>query len=371
MTTCKMHQLWLAGKGLYVLVIQILILAVLFIVVPIVVGGLFEDLSGGMPAFLFCWVSGQVCLWAGFLVISVPMILMKRSLGETVLFFMVYAVALLLISVVLGIKRRTKKVFAFWSIDWKGKKDIAAICLWCGVVLLLLIQMILVGVLAYEEGDDAFYVAVSTITAKYDTMYRVLPYTGGSTRLDIRHGLASFPIWIAMFSRLSGIHAAILAQIVFPVILIMMSYAIYFQISRRLFPEGTRKRPLFMLFLEILVLFGGTSLYTAENFLLVRTAQGKAVLANIIIPFLFLLFLMLLENMQENKRLSLKYWVLVMLTMTAGCLCSTQGALITCVLAGAVGFCTAISYRRWKILFPMLGCCIVPACMACLYLVLR
>lgn len=353
------------------LVIQILILTVLFIGIPIVVGGLFKNISGDMPAFLFCWVSGQVFLWAGFLLISVPMILTNRSLGETVLFFSGYTGVLLLISIVLGIKRRAKKVFAFRSIAWNGKKDIVAICLWCGVVLLLLIQLILVGVLAYEEGDDAYYVAMSTIAAKSDTMYTILPYTGGSSGVDKRHILAPFPIWIAMFSKLSGIHAAILAQIVFPIILIMMSYAIYFQIGRRLFPEGTRKCPLFMLFLELLVLFGGTSLYTAENFLLVRTAQGKAVLGNIIIPFLFLLFLILLEDMQENKRLSPKYWGLVMSAMAAGCLCSTQGALITCILAGAVGFCGAISYRRWKILFPILGCCIVPVCMACIYLVLR
>lgn len=353
------------------LVVQILILAALLIVIPVIVGGIFEDISGGMPAFLFCWVSGQICLWAGFLIISVPMILMQRSFGETVVIFSVYTGVLFLISVVLRMKRGAEKMLPFWSVKWKGKKDAAAICLWGGVVLLLLLQLILAGVLAYEEGDDAFYVAISTITAKYDTMYIILPYTGGTTSLDIRHVLAPFPIWISMFSKLSGVHAAILAQIVLPIVLIMMSYAIYFQISGRLFPEGMRKRPLFMLFLELLVLFGGTSLYTAENFLLVRTAQGKAVLANIIIPFLFLLFLMLLEDMQENKRLNPRYWILVMLTMTAGCLCSTQGTLITCVLAGVVGLCAAISYKRWKIIMPVLGCCIVPVCIAGLYLVLR
>ena len=29
-------------------------------------------------------------------------------------------------------------------------------------------------------------------------MYQKLPYTGMSTELDVRHGLAPFPIWIAM-----------------------------------------------------------------------------------------------------------------------------------------------------------------------------
>lgn len=353
------------------LVVQILILTTLFIVVPIVVGGFFKNISGGVPAFLFCWVSGQICLWAGFLLISVPMILLKRFFSQTVFIFSGCMGVLLLLCIVYRIKKGANESRKSFAVKQNRKKDMLAICLWCLFALLLLMQLILVGVLAYEEGDDAYYVTVSTIATKYDTMYKVLPYTGGSMPLDMRHGLAPFPIWIAMFSKLSGVHAAILAQIVFPVVLIVMSYAIYFQIGCRLFPEGTRKLPLFMLFLELLVLFGGTSLYTAENFLLVRTAQGKAVLANIIIPFLFLLFLMVLEDMQENRRVSPKYWVLVMLTMMAGCLCSTQGALITCILAGVVGFCAAVSFKRWKILLPILGCCIVPVCIACLYLRLR
>lgn len=353
------------------LVIQILILTVLFIGIPIVVGGFFKNISGDMPAFLFCWVSGQICLWAGFLLICVPMILMRRFLEHTVAVYSIYVGVLLLFCIVWRIKKRTNNHGKVLTVEQHGKKDKIAICLWCCVAILLLLQLILVGVLAYEEGDDAFYVAVSTIATKYNTMYKVLPYSGGSTLLDMRHGLAPFPIWIAMFSRLSGVHAAILAQIIFPIVLIIMSYSIYLQIGWRLFPEGTRKCPLFMLFLELLILFGGTSLYTAENFLLVRTAQGKAVLANIIIPFLFLLFLILLEDMQQNKRVSPGYWILVMLTMMAGCLCSTQGALITCTLAGVVGFCAAAGYKRWKILLPILGCCIVPVCMACLYLVLR
>ena len=36
-----------------------------------------------------------------------------------------------------------------------------------------MITLVLAVVLAYEEGDDAFYVAVSTITADADTMFLI------------------------------------------------------------------------------------------------------------------------------------------------------------------------------------------------------
>lgn len=200
-------------------------------------------------------------------------------------------------------------------------------------------------------------------------MYQVLPYTGGATELDMRHGLAPFPIWVAFLARVSGMHAATVAQVVLPVTLIGMAYIIYYMIGRRLFSGSSRRGlPLFMLFLEVLVIFGGQSLYTAENFLLVRTAQGKAVLACIIIPFLFFLLLLLFERMQ--KRQSAEYWILLGLTMTAGCLCSTQGALLTCVLVGMGSLSAVVSCRRWRILIPAAACCVIPAGMAVFYLLL-
>ena len=118
------------------------------------------------------------------------------------------------------------------------------------------------------------------------------------------------------------------------------------------------------------MIFGGQSLYTAENFLLVRTAQGKAVLADIIIPFTFLLLLTLFERLQEKEQPGIKYWLLMAVTMIAGCLCSTQGALLTCILLGVGGMCAAVCYRKWKMIPPVAACCVFPVIMAFLFLFL-
>ena len=45
--------------------------------------------------------------------------------------------------------------------------------------------------------------------------------------------------------------------------------------------------PFFMILTELLLLFGGYSVYSVENFVMVRASQGKAILAGIILPFLF------------------------------------------------------------------------------------
>ena len=46
-------------------------------------------------------------------------------------------------------------------------------------------------------------------------MYQKLPYTGMSTELDVRHGLAPFPIWIAWLSQMTGIATVAVAQLAF------------------------------------------------------------------------------------------------------------------------------------------------------------
>lgn len=346
------------------LIVQILILVLLLVLVPVAVGGIAAKVDTNLP---FRWVSGQIILWAGFQVICVPMILAQRNFQDVVTLFSGYTAAMVLLAAAVGVRRHAKGLPGNVSRNSRREKDAVALLLWGCVAVLVLIQLVLACVLAYEEGDDAFYVAVSSITADSNSMYQVLPYTGGSTGMDIRHSLAPMPIWVAYVARISGMRAVTVAQIALPVVLIVMSYAVYYMLGRRLFSEGLRKPALFMLAIQFLVLFGGYSTYSAENFLLVRTAQGKSVMANIVIPFLLYLLLVILEKLQAEEKTGAEIWVMVTLAMITGCLCSTQGTLLNCMLLGIVGLCILVCYRKWRLLPVMLGCGIFPVGMAFLY----
>lgn len=350
--------------------IQVLILGILLGVIPVIVGSLFVNRIENRGGVLFAWISGQIVLWAAFLGMSVPLILLEKSFSLLCLCFSVFLAVLVVVTLGVLLKERKKTAGEIQSWE-KGSYTKAEYVQWILVVLLFLLQLILTMFMAYEEGDDAYYIAVSTITESADTMYRSLPYTGMSTGLDARHGLAPFPIWIAYLSRMSGMPAVTVGQIALPLVLVTMAYGIYYLIANRLFADKRRNIPLFMILVEVLFLFGGYSVYSAENFLLVRASQGKAVIANIVIPFLFYLLLLLLEALQKQEKTAGKQWLLLAFTMMAGCLCSTMGTVLTCILLGAVGICTAVSYRRWKFLVPMSMCCAVPIGMALLYFVLK
>ncbi|MDE7354960.1 MAG: hypothetical protein K2O06_18230 [Acetatifactor sp.] len=363
------------------LIIQLVILMGGLIVLPVVVGGLFVNAFSGEKRFrepfrgevvfglLFQWVSGQLCLWAGFHILCTALILKGENFDAVIKSYGVLVVSLLLLAAAGEIRRGAVYTRPqAHAREHEKKKDWMPVVLWCLAGALLVLQLVLAGVLAYEEGDDAFYVAISTATESSDTMYQTLAYTGRHTSFDARHGLAPFPVWVAMAARITGIRTVTMAQIALPVVLIGMSYAIYYLIGKKLFPQGARQVPMFLIFIECLVLFGGYSTYSAENFLLVRTAQGKAVLASIVIPFLVLLLLQLLEDLQESHKIGRAYWALLALTAGAGCLCSTLGNLLTCLMLAACGLCILVCYRKWKELWLMAGCCMLPLGMIFLYM---
>lgn len=357
-------------KGQRIVVMQILILAVLLGAVPLAVGGILadgpEERTGG--GLVLRWVGGQFLLWAGFQLICVPLVLKQEEFGVVVLLYGLFILALLLMSAAMSIRRRARRMSLHLPRSFDDMRRGSELLLWLVFAGLLLFQLVQAVRLTYADGDDAYYVAVSAITENAETMYQKLAYTGGTTELDVRHGLAPFPIWISFLARVSGMPAVSVAHVVLPVVLIFMSYAIFYLLGRRLFSERDGRLPLFLIFTEILVLFGDYSFSTAENFMIARSRQGKAALGSIVLPFILYLLLVLLQKLQEKERADGIYYLLLGAATVTGCLCSTLGALLVCMLVGLAGLLGALCYRERRILLPMAGCCVPCVCYALLYL---
>lgn len=347
-----------------------MILAVWLFAVPFFVGGIFTDVDKYGKNILFRWISGQLLLWAGFQLLCVPLVLLEKDYTWVVLLFGIYTVCLVGFSLLLYMKNRPKTRLRL--VKEKAEKSRWEKIAWGIFALLLLFQMIQAVRMTYADGDDAYYVAVSTITENAKTMYQKLPYTGGigGTELDARHGLAPFPIWIAFLASISGIPSVSVAHVALPMALLAMTYGIFALLGGRLLERKKEFLPVFLIFTQLLVLFGDYSFYTAENFMIARSRQGKAAIGSIVIPVLILLLLILLEKVQENGKISVKYWILLTAAMTAGCLCTTLGTLLTCMLVGAAGVCGAVCYRRFRMLLPMAACCTPCGIYALLYLIL-
>lgn len=317
---------------------------------------------------VFMWIAGTLLSWALFQLLAVPMILKRMPFHSMTFWY----------GVCLAVSAAAGGMLWFWrvrkiprAVQAKTGRTRKELVLWMFFGLLLLLQLVMAVVLAYGDGDDAYYVTTSTIAVQTDTMYAQLPYTGGSTLLDIRHCLAPFPILVAFYAKVSGLHPATVSHVVMPLLLIPMTYGIYGMLGNRLLAGRKRYFPLFLLFVSLLIMWGNYSLYTAETFLLTRTRQGKAALGNMVIPACLLLILLLCERFSEGHRAEKALWLLLTAAVTASALCSTLGGFLTVMLTGIFGLCAAAAYKRWRLLLPIAGCALPAVLYMGLYVLLR
>ncbi|MDR2044028.1 MAG: DUF6077 domain-containing protein [Clostridium sp.] len=399
---------------------QVLVLGIWLLLVPAAAGKITVGGGKGADATFalareewkrlpFYWVSGQTLLWAAFQLLCVPLILKRGEFSQVAGIFQLIGGVAALLGLGVFLKRQLaacraaggprKKLADFFRAAGglrKRSTSFADIFLrkraagsaekeggrsgwywgaWAVFWALLVFQAVQAVRMTYADGDDTYYVAVAALAEESDTMYVKLPYTGGSTGLDVRHGLAPFPLWIAFLARISGMRTVSVAHVALPCVLIPMAYAVYAMIGGRLCGTGHQERlPVFLVFTEILVLFGDYSIYSVENFLIARTRQGKAVLGSIVIPLLFFLLLALLERLAAQGRalgkekVGVRLWLLLAAAVLTGCLCSTMGALLCCLLIGLAGLWAAVCYRKWKFLIPMALSCAPAIGYALLYL---
>lgn len=350
--------------------VRIVWLAFLLTALPVWIGNCFLTVDKNRKNVIFMWISGQMLLWAVFQILCVPLILLEQDFSMVEILFSAALVGLLFLATVQYWRQNRGKR---WNLV-PEKADRQTCMLWGLFLVLLLVQLLLAVILVYNDGDDAYYVALSAATEESGGMYQKHPYTGLATALDIRHGLAPFPIWIAWLARMTGLPAVMVAKTLLPLALISMTYGVFYLIgSRILWPGGEGKKwslPVFLICTEVLVIFGDYSFYTVENFMIARSRQGKAALGSILIPMIFFLLLDLLRRMQEEQKLPFAFWLLLGAVMTSCCLASTMGAMLACMLVGTSGICAAVCYKRWKILLPMFVCCIPCVIYAGIYLLL-
>ncbi len=282
---------------------------------------------------------------------------------------------------------------------------------------LLGFQLYKAAAYASFDGDDAYYVVESLIAQQADVMYRILPYTGRPTDLDIRHALAVFPMWVAFIAKRSGIHATIVSHTIMPFVLIPLSYLVYYEIGRRLFRfnphSGDKEKtaleqmkkeragrrqmeddtflhrenlPIFMILMAVFQIFGNVSIYTNETFFLTRTWQGKAVAGSLVIPALFWMFLWIFdrrkempqERAAERKAAGRKpdvtekneavrkqrkryddaglWLVFVCINMTSG-VCSSIAVFLACILMALTALALAVTERDYRVLLKMGAVC--------------
>lgn len=261
-------------------------------------------------------------------------------------------------------KNPIKNIFRT-DLTWEAK------IIWLLFFIILAFQLFMSITHASFDGDDAFYIVQSLTAAERDVLYRIDPYTGMSTAINPRSAMAAFPIWIAMIAEKSRIHSTIISHSIIPLVLLPMTYLLYFQIAKSLLKNQKKESlPIFMVIIAVIQMFGNVSIYTGETFLMTRTWQGKSFAANFIIPAVIWLFLLIGEQLSEKKDY-LIYWLLLALLIWAAGLASAMAVFLAVILCAASSFYLSILYRKITPILKTCAACIPGAIFILLYTFLR
>jgi len=338
------------------------------ILLPICVGSIFGFRQKDKITLAVRWMQGQFLLWAIFQVVAVYYILIMGKLSQVTRVYIIVAGLLAGTGLLLELGAFVKwagKEKAQWSlVDCSRNivhksmhglrnmwtKDTKVLAIVFG--LLWLTQMLAILLLAVNDGDDAFYMAVANVAQSSDTMYVANVYSFGGTELTYRYALAPFPIWIAFLARISGLHTLVIGHIILGMVLITLSYIIYAQAGKVLFGDDRRKCLLFLIFIAVLYIWSNTSSHTPESFLLLRSRQGKALVAGIVFPAILCLVLQIGRLLEHKQKVTVRYYIIAATVILTGCLGSTLGGGLVILLWGSALLLLAIGYRRWTLILP-------------------
>ena len=350
------------------IVLQIAGLILWLILIPFCMGllpAMLMKKEDRTPGCIF--VSGYLVMFALFELIGIPIAITVIYHSFSLLSNIFAAAALLLSALgVIAALKKNKKGDGLISVNRESLKAYGLEDKLYFLIFLLLVgfQLYMVFTRASFDGDDAYYGVQGLIAQQKDTLYRINPYTGRSAPLDTRHVMALIPVWEAFIGRMSGIHATIIAHSVAPLVLLPLTYLVYFQIGKKLF-SGKKQGmlPVFMIIMALFQIFGNVSIYTNETFLLTRTWQGKSVAGNFMIPAVFWIFLCLFEQ-KDREEGDVKapdqkvfYLLLACLNLAAG-ISSSLAVLLCSLLTAGLGVLFALRKRKFSILVKVGLTCI-------------
>lgn len=233
-------------------------------------------------------------------------------------------------------------------------------------MILIFLQVFVEVRYMHEDYDDSNFLGKATIAIDTNSLYRYDDIGYEYVNLPSRHVFSPFPIYTATLSTLIGIHPLILARTIFPGIFIFMAYMIYAMIAKELFKGDNKKTLIFLIILSVLYIFGAYSIYTNFVFLLYRIWQGKAILANIAIPFIWLIFLKFI-----NKNTKIFGFFILLLTLWGADLLSSMALSLATLSAIILAMIWGVKDKKISYIFKTLICFVPSIIYGIMYLNIR
>ena len=284
-----------------------------------------------------------------FQLFALPLILLKQRVTLLMVLWLAVVALVLILGFVVLYKERSKE-----KIREKNRIKGRQIICYAAMAVLVLFFCYFTAIQNYWGWDTAFYIGTVSTAVDTDTMYLINGESGVPENvLPLRYALSGFYMNSAVFCKITGITAVYFQKYVMGSLCVLLYFSILYLIGQALFQKCIVKTTGFVWAAGILNLFF-VSEYTTSQFLLFRAYEAKSYCANVVIPAIFWLLLLLHKDLQNKEN-----WRALFLVMLSSVPVSMSAILIAPAMTGIVVLGESIVNKSRKIFhYGML--CILP-----------
>lgn len=330
----------------------------------------FPFLAGIIPSMIIRREkrSGQeVCLCGFFLMFAVFEVwaLIAMAGGKSLSFLctgMMISMSLISIAgaVMLAFGLGTRSAGVFFNIPSLKETGLTDNLMRLSFVILLGLQLYMTVVSAAPGKEDA-----ATVEKALTVLYtgRCSGYdasTGLYTGMATEDVLFTYPLFAAMLSSVSALPYETVMYVIMPIFILILMYMILDKTGDILFADERPKKPVFMVIMALIFLFGGYSEYTREFHLLTAPWRATSIAAGLMLPCVLLIMLELSQAIEtagtddedngSRAKISGLYIMLFILNMAA-LVFGSGSAFTTAAAEGLLIFVVAVRYRKPSGLF--------------------
>lgn len=343
-----------------------IVFLLLFVGLPIAMSLVFGDKDRTIAYWMPMSLIIVFTIWT---VISLPCVLMQTKFHVPLYIFIGVLILLVAFVIFMLIKRSrvvAHKVKDFFSSD--AKKYFTNV-FFIVMAILVLYQAGRATILTPQfYGDNKTYVALANDIVETDEFYVVDDATGTEitdiSKVNTKFKLSGWYSFEAMLSVICGVTPLAIVYTYLPGVLIIMSYLVWWIVSKRFFDYDIKKMSLFVSFMVILYEFMNGDI---ADILLNWSTYGKHVTSMIIMPMLIFEWMLYVKEDKSKTRIIIEMLILV----AAGCSASNMGFLMLPLLMALLVITDFIIERKiqFRMILTLFVINIPTAAFALLYLI--
>lgn len=343
------------------LILKIILGCIILLISPGLLGLIFTKFLKEKNNLFFSFVIGYVVEFSSFELIYVPMYFAEMSFKSVLWSWTILMIALVILSVILNYKEFKNIGKDTINILKKMPKILTTV-----FALLVFLQIIYpVKYMQIIDPDDAFYLATVNTTIDTNSLFKYNAYDGSEySYMPLRYSLAGLCTYFGVTSELISIHPSIFMHTIWPAIIIPLEYIIYAGIAKKIFNGNKEKIGFFMIFLATIHIFGFISVFMNFSFFAYRSWQGKSLIANLIVPLIWLISLYCIED--RNKFIN---WLLLFLVMLSACFVTEMGVFLAPITLAILAIIHLFENKKFIDIFKYLICCIPQLIIGLLYII--